>query len=86
MREHIMAKATLGGFVEFVQAMPSEVKIDNTDWSTCAVGEYLRSVNGYSCTEEGYIFANNDLTPLGYAPLGSCTYGKMQKYLVELGY
>ncbi len=79
-----MAKATLRGFVEFVQAMPSKAKIDNTDWSTCAVGEYMRSVKGYSCEQEGFRFANGELSPLG--GLGSISYGRMQQQLIELGY
>jgi hypothetical protein len=86
MREHIMDKVALEGFVEFVQGMPPTKNVDNTNWGTCAVGEYLRSIGGHGSEPEGYRFSIDVLEPLGVAPLGSATYGRMQEYLTELGY
>ena len=35
---------TLQGFLEYVQAQPSDKPIDHSSWYTCATGEYLKSI------------------------------------------
>lgn len=78
--------ATQQGFVEFVNAQDSDRKIDHESWGTCAVGEYLETVN---TDITPHCFANDILDVEimdalgGDMPPSVDTYGELQEFLEE---
>ena len=74
------------GFIDFIEAQPPQKIIDNTSWSTCAVGEYYKEVLGVEIAdniqylhwlretdEDLLLHLNNNFF---------ATYGDLQSYLL----
>lgn len=80
-----MTEPTLAGFREFVNAQPPACRINHAMWSTCAVGDYLTSID--RCSGQA---SRHSLSLLGarlHEELGNATgdsmptYGELQETL-----
>lgn len=85
-----MSTPTVKGFIEFAKAQPAEQLIDQSCWSTCAIGDYCRTCDDYEeyRTAEGFFY-----DPDNYAVLGSpgirvsicLTYGDIHERMEKAG-